>query len=89
MKLYAVLRIRGSVKAPQRTIDTMEMLGLREPNNCVLAADSPGMEGMLKLCKDYITWGEVSQQTLTSALKRWSRIGAHKPTPEEWKKVRG
>ncbi|MBI4215051.1 50S ribosomal protein L30 [archaeon] len=89
MKLYAVIRVRGSVKAQKRVNDTLEMLGLKYPNNCVFLPDSPGFAGMLKLCKDYITWGEVGQRQLEIALKRWARIGSSKPTDEAWKMVGG
>lgn len=87
MKLLAIVMIRGTAKAPHVVRDTLEMLGLKEPNNCVFLPDSPGFMGMLKLCKDHVTWGEVSQKVLEVSLKRWARVGSRRPTEDEWKKA--
>jgi large subunit ribosomal protein L30 len=39
-------------------------------NHCVLYDETPKIKGMLKKGKDYITWGEVSEEILTRLFKK-------------------
>ena len=62
-KELAVVRIRGSIKVNKKIVDTLNMLNLRNQHNCILIKNTSTNMGMIKKCKDYITWGEVNSET--------------------------
>lgn len=68
-KLLAVIRVRGRVKVRQSIAETLDRLNLKKVNNLVLlnAANASYM-GMLKKCKDFVTFGEVDKDTLAKLL---------------------
>lgn len=72
--LFAVIRLRGSVKTKKEINDTLEMLKLKRVNHCVIVPQTPQYEGMLKKVKDYITYGEIDKRTLVELLKKRGRI---------------
>ncbi|MFH1072960.1 MAG: uL30 family ribosomal protein [Nanoarchaeota archaeon] len=49
--------IRGEIK------DTLFMLRLRKKNCCVIVDESTTGLGMLRKCKDFITYGEIDAET--------------------------
>ena len=66
MKKIAVVRIRGTVNIEQGLKDTMDFLGLRKKHNCAIIDESESTKGMLQKAKDFITWGEASEETIKS-----------------------
>jgi len=70
----AAVRIRGTVLARQTVIDTLKMLHLTRTNHCVILADSPSTRGMLIKVQDYVTWGEVTPQTIARVLLKRGHI---------------
>ena len=64
--MYAVLRVRGVADKKGQINETLEMLKLTKPNHCVLVPKNPVYEGMIKKVKDFITWGEVSDEVKKS-----------------------
>lgn len=60
----AIVRIRGIVKVRSDIAETMSLLGLKRTNACVVLELNPVVAGMIKKCKDYITYGEVSDETI-------------------------
>ena len=68
--MYAVVRIRGTIGANRQIRDTLKMLNLRKINSCTIVPDNPSYKGMLQKVKDYVTWGEVSDDILAMLLKR-------------------
>ena len=48
------------------------MLRLFKKNFCVLLDDTPDMRGMLIKVKDYVTWGEIDDETLKSLKEKRS-----------------
>ena len=61
-KLVVVL-VRGTVNVTQSVKDTLKMLNLSRKNHCVVLENNPVNLGMLKKAKDYITWGELDEET--------------------------
>jgi large subunit ribosomal protein L30 len=59
----AVILVRGLVNVSKPIKDTLAMLKLTRKNNCVVIADNVINRGMIKKVKDYITWGEISEDT--------------------------
>ncbi len=61
-KLAAIL-VRGLAKTPGKIKDSLAMLRLLRKNQCVIVENEPVGQGMLKKVKDYITWGEIDEET--------------------------
>ncbi len=69
MRRLAVVRVRGKVGVAREVEDTLRMLRLTRVNHCVLIDDRPTYRGMLQKAKDYITWGEVTQEEVALILR--------------------
>ena len=79
---YAVIRVRGTVNIKEDIEDTMEMLRLNRVNHCVVIPDTPSYRGMLQKVKDYVTWGEIDEPTMTQLLLLRGRIDGGHPISE-------
>lgn len=69
-KMVAVVRIRGEINILTRIQDTLYMLNLYKRNFCVVYDATPSVMGMIRKCKDYVTWGEISEETFKALQKR-------------------
>ncbi|MBS3055514.1 MAG: 50S ribosomal protein L30 [Candidatus Aenigmarchaeota archaeon] len=88
--MFAVIRISGTVNASRDVEDTLKMLRLEAPNNCVLVPEDASFKGMLGHVKDFITWGEVEKETLVNLLeKRLRLMGNKKIEKKSLKEVTG
>ena len=67
---YAAIRIRGHVNVHPKIKKTLELLNLTRANHCVLIPENKSMKGMLQIAKDYVTWGEVTDETITDLLEK-------------------
>jgi len=76
--MFAVVRIRGSVNVSDDIEDTLNMLNLKSPNNCVVIPETKQYLGMLRKAKDRITWGNVDKKTLSKLLEKRSKIPKEK-----------
>lgn len=63
-KYLAAILVRGTIGANQDIKDTLKMLNLHKKNSCAVFQDIPSNKGMMHKCKDYITYGELSEETL-------------------------
>jgi large subunit ribosomal protein L30 len=89
-ELYAVIRLRGSVKVRKEILDTLKMLRLHRVNHCVLVPKTKQFEGMLKKVRGYITYGEINKETLVKLLRERGRlIGNKKIDEKNLKKITG
>ncbi|MEM2289979.1 MAG: 50S ribosomal protein L30 [Candidatus Hadarchaeales archaeon] len=87
MPMLAVVRLKGSVGGRKKVLDTLRMLGLTRPNHCVLVEDTPSYRGMLRVAKDFITWGEVNPATVERLLRKRGEVrGGARLTDEYVKK---
>lgn len=77
-KLYAVVRVRGTIGVRINIKDTLKSLRLTKPNHCVIVPENPYITGMLKKSKDYITWGEVSDDMLNMLVSKRGKISSKK-----------
>jgi len=68
MVAFAVVRIRGTVGIKKDIRKTLESLMLKAPNNCIIIPDNEYYRGMLQNAKDYITWGEIDEPTLSKLI---------------------
>lgn len=68
--MFAIIRIKGTAGLSREVRDTLKMLRLYAPNNCVLAPETPDYKGMLKKVKDVVTFGEIDKKILVEMLKK-------------------
>jgi len=64
MTLIAAIRIRGTTGVRHDIKETLDSLNLRKKHTCVILEDSPVVRGMLRKAKDFITYGEISEETV-------------------------
>ena len=62
-KQLAAIRIRGVTGVRRNVEDTLKMLRLYRKNYCCVLLNNQIYQGMLKSAKDYITWGEIDDET--------------------------
>ncbi len=84
---YAVIRLRGKHDLQVPVEDTLHMLHLTRQNHCVVIPQDPTHTGMLKVVKDFVTWGEIDEQTLAKALLRRGRAVGDKPIDDAFVKA--
>jgi large subunit ribosomal protein L30 len=60
----AIVRIRGINGVRGDISDTMDMLGLQKKNVCVILKLTPVVQGMVTKVANYVTWGEVTDETV-------------------------
>lgn len=84
--MYAVIRIRGRTGIRKNIADTLDMLNLTRISHAVVIPDTPSYKGMLQKAKDYITWGEVSEETFKKLVAERGRLPGNKRVTEEYVK---
>ncbi|MBI2657866.1 50S ribosomal protein L30 [Candidatus Woesearchaeota archaeon] len=62
-KQLAAVRVRGITEIRVKVEDTLRMLRLYRKNYCAVIPGNETYLGMLKMAKDYITWGEIDDET--------------------------
>lgn len=88
-KCLAVVRVRGTVNVRGDIKYTLKLLRLEKPNHATLIPATPQYLGMLQKAKDYITWGEVSKETIIKLLQKRGEIIGGKKLTEEYLKKKG
>lgn len=73
--MIAAIQLRGSIGAQQGVKDTLKMLGMFRKNNLVLLEGNPVEMGMLHKCKDFITYGPVSDELAERLQKKADERG--------------
>ena len=81
---YAVIRVRGQPDVNYDIENTMRLLGITKVNHCVVVPENDVMKGMLQKAKDYITWGEVSEEALTQMISVRGRLAGDKMITDEY-----
>jgi len=71
---WAVVRVRGQVGLRNDVRDTLRMLHLTRTNHCVLVPETDAYRGMLQKVKDFVTWGEVTPETVQRLLAARGRV---------------
>ncbi|RLF12466.1 MAG: 50S ribosomal protein L30 [Thermoprotei archaeon] len=77
-KLYAVIRLRGRVGVPPDIKLTLKTLRLTRNNHLTLVEATPSNEGLLKKASEYITYGEIYEETLALLLEKRGRLRGDK-----------
>ncbi len=83
-KKYAVILVRGRVNMDHQRKKTLDLLGLYRKNYCVIVPANPVYEGMLRKVKDYVTWGEISQEVEELLVKKKQEFDKRKNRPKKF-----
>jgi large subunit ribosomal protein L30 len=82
-KCFAVIKVRGTISAQRETRETLELLRLARTNHAVLIDNRPSFMGMLYRVQNYVTWGEVSKETVALMLQKRGRLAGGKRLTDE------
>jgi large subunit ribosomal protein L30 len=63
MTKIAIIRIRGTDDVKSGIESTLRMLKLHKKHTCSIYAKTDVLMGMLQKCKDYVTFGEIDEET--------------------------
>ena len=69
-KRLAAIRVRGLTEIRTKIEYNLRMLRLYKKNYCCVVPNTPIYEGMLKRAKDYITWGEIDDETFNTLVEK-------------------
>jgi large subunit ribosomal protein L30 len=61
--MIVAVQLRGQIGARQPVKDTLKMLNLGKKHAAIVIEDNPVNKGMLRKAADFITYGEVSDET--------------------------
>ncbi len=68
-KLIAIVRIRGTYGVRHDIKETMKRMSLDRVNSIVLLYGNKSNIGMVKKCGDFVTYGEIDDETLKLLLE--------------------
>ena len=88
-KCLAVVKVRGTISAQREAKETLDMLRLSHTNHAVLVVNRPSNLGMLKRVQSYVTWGEISKETVAELLTKRGRLAGNKKLTDEYLKKVG
>lgn len=73
-ELILAIRVRGQVKVRPQIQDTLTKLSLHRLHHARVLRLTPSLKGMVTKVKDYITWGEPSEEILSDMLMKRGRL---------------
>lgn len=62
--MIAAVRVRGVVGKNTAVKNTLNSIRLYKKNYCVVLNETAEVKGMLEKTRDFITWGEIDDETL-------------------------
>jgi large subunit ribosomal protein L30 len=84
MTKIAIIRIAGEQGLVEKIKTTFKLLNLHKKYTCVLVPNTPQIEGMLKVIKDHVTWGEIDKETLAQLLEKRGKLVGNKQLTNEY-----
>jgi len=76
--MFAVIRVRGSIRLKKEMNDTMKMLRLFRVNHMVLVPENNQSKKMVEKVKSYVTFGEINKEILEKVLGKRGLITGNK-----------
>ncbi len=76
-KVLAAVRVRGTVSAQREARETLTLLHLDHTNHAILIDARPAYKGMLQRVQSYVTWGEVSKETIAAMIEKRARLAGN------------
>ena len=86
MSKLVVIRVRGRAGVNRRIEDTMHILKIYNKYHCIIVDNDKNVIGMLKKIKDYVTWGEIDNATLTKLLSERGKLPGNKRLDDKYVK---
>ena len=68
--MYAVIRIRGTVNIAPKIATALTIMNLRRTNNLSLWPETVQTLKMIKVVKDYATFGKINDETLKELIEK-------------------
>ncbi|MGN1044945.1 MAG: 50S ribosomal protein L30 [Candidatus Methanomethylophilaceae archaeon] len=81
---YAVIRVRGQPDVNYDIEYTMKLLGINKVNHCAIVPENAVTKGMLQKIKDYTTYGEINEETLTKLIRVRGRLEGDRMITDEY-----
>lgn len=81
--MFAVIRLKGNVGLRKEIKDTFKMLRLKAANNCIIVPETPSFKGMIEKVKDYVTFGEITKESLVAMLKKRLKLKGNEKVDEK------
>ncbi len=78
------IRIRGTVGLHPKIEHTLQLLRLIKIYNAIILENKPELIGMLRTVKDFITWGEINQESLDAIIMKRGRAQGNKKISDEF-----
>lgn len=88
-KCLAVIRVRGVSDVYHEVKETMGLLHLHRNCHATLVDNRPAYIGMLQKAQHFLTWGEISKETLAFILRKRGRLEGDKKLTDEYAKEVG
>jgi len=83
-KCLAAIRVRGVSDIFREINETLDMLHLKRNCHATLIDNRPSYLGMLKRAQNYVTWGDVSKENVSSLLKKRGRLVGNKKLTDQY-----
>jgi large subunit ribosomal protein L30 len=68
--MQALVQVRGDVNMATDVHDTLKMLNVHDVNHCTFVPEEDTYRGMITKVNDYVAFGEPSQSTVETLLRR-------------------
>jgi large subunit ribosomal protein L30 len=85
-KVIFAIRVRGQVRVRPQIEDTLDKLLLGRLHQARLIKVTPSMQGMITKAKDYITWGEPTEDLIAKLLTKRARLPGNKKLTDAYVK---
>ena len=73
-KIIIAIRVRGQVRVRPQIEDTLDKLLLGRLHQARIFTVTSSLQGMITKSKDYITWGEPSEEVIEKLLSKRGRL---------------
>ncbi len=80
------IRLRGTVGLRPKIEYTLQSLRLLKRYNAVILRNEPEVIGMVRIVKDFITWGEINKENMESMLRKRGKVDGNKKLTDEFVK---
>ena len=77
-KIILAIRVRGQVRVRPQIEDTLDKLLLGRLHQARIIKATPSVQGMIDKAKDYITWGEPTEDLIVKLLTKRGRLPGNK-----------
>lgn len=86
MNAIAIVRIRGHINTLHTIKKTLDSLNLTRANHCVIVPETPEFRGMIRMVKDYVTYGPIEAGEVETLIRDRGRLVGDKPLTDAYVK---